>query len=244
VPDDPHWPLARILELMSAILLTCYTAKLFWEWWQERNASDDDDSDTPQETGDGSEVDTTTTTPPAHWEPSAEDVEECPRETPKPELISDTSVGWVEPSAPDVPAHSSHSSEAVARLDAKSDAIGIEIVDCQEKAAEGADSTPAPAERLNDDHAKEKHTLGKLFTISMFGSLDDFAVFVSLMLSGVLSAGQLVVGVFLGSVIVIAVCWCAGLFGCVVRAVEKIPLWCIIGAFAIWTYISTFVMTH
>merc|ERR1711924_345413 len=43
VPDDAHWPLARILELISAILLTIYSVKLFRDWWLERHSDDDDD---------------------------------------------------------------------------------------------------------------------------------------------------------------------------------------------------------
>merc|ERR1712217_1022806 len=87
-----------------------------------------------------------------------------------------------------------------------------------------------------DKASSTKLSLCSLFTISMFGSLDDFAVQVSLMLSGVLSAPQLSGGVLLGSLIVLMVCMGAGTLKCVVRVLERIPLWSIIGAFAIWTY--------
>ena len=55
----------------------------------------------------------------------------------------------------------------------------------------------------------EKLTMGKLFTLAMFGSLDDFAVQVSLMLAGVLTGSQLAVGVFLGRVFACHVGGCA-----------------------------------
>merc|ERR1712146_863296 len=88
----------------------------------------------------------------------------------------------------------------------------------------------------------DKQTLASLFTITMFGSLDDFAVFVSVMLSGVLSVVQLMIGVLLGCCIVLVVCKGAGSVGCVSRVLEKIPLWSIIGCFAVWTFVSCFAL--
>lgn len=101
---------------------------------------------------------------------------------------------------------------------------------------------PSKETSLQEEKGAEKVGIGKLFTLAMFGSLDDFAVQVSLMLAGVLTGLQLVVGVFIGTIIVVIICIGISRFACVVRLIELIPLWCIIGAFATWTYISIFVM--
>merc|ERR1712125_108696 len=77
-------------------------------------------------------------------------------------------------------------------------------------------STCEPIVETSSKH----HSLCQLFTISMFESLDDLAIFVSLMLSGVLSYGHLAVGVFVGSIVVVAVCIGVGLVGCIATLVE------------------------
>jgi len=222
VPDDAHWPLARILELISAILLTIYSVKLFRDWWLERHEdNEDDDKDTKNDISQtevqkgGSDVAEEHQVQSGEPEP----VPQFPKEKP-------VCVGKEQPPTDDI-AESASTEPATA--------VG---------ATEGTEASSSEERDVAKEHTHkdQQHSLGKLFTISMFGSLDDCAVFVSLMLAGVISGGQLAAGVFIGSIIVLAICVGASLFSCVVRTVEKIPLWSIIGTFAIWTYISTFAM--
>merc|ERR1712217_372145 len=98
-----------------------------------------------------------------------------------------------------------------------------------------------PAEKQRGS-SKGNDTLKRLLTVSLLGSLDDFAVFVSILLSGLVSAVQLFLGVLLGSLIVVMICVAAGKLSCLVSLIERVPLWVIIGAFSTWTYISTFAL--
>jgi len=108
-----------------------------------------------------------------------------------------------------------------------------------------AAQVPTPEEKscIPPKSPKGKYTSWRLITVSLLGSLDDFAVFVSLLLSGIMSALQLSIGVLLGSFVVVSICMAAGKLACVVNIVEKIPLWAVIGAFSLWTYISTFALS-
>merc|ERR1712032_1559739 len=90
--------------------------------------------------------------------------------------------------------------------------------------------------------SKGKYTMRRLLTVSLLGSLDDFAVFVSILLSGLVSVVQLFLGVLLGSIIVVMICVAAGKLSCLVSLIERVPLWVIIGAFSTWSYISTFAL--
>jgi len=104
------------------------------------------------------------------------------------------------------------------------------------------DSGPKSEQPAGAWQATSKFNMCRLFTISMIGSLDDIAIFVSLLLSRAFSAWQLSLGVFLGSAVVVWICLAAGRCSCVVRLVEKVPLWCILGVFALWLYISVFAL--
>merc|ERR1712039_187439 len=82
-------------------------------------------------------------------------------------------------------------------------------------------------------------TMRRLLTVALLGSLDDFAVLVSLMLGTVFKAWELFIGNLLGSIIVILLCIAVGRCSCVVGLLERVPLWCIIGILSAWTYVST-----
>lgn len=285
---DSDWPLGKILELMSAVLLSVYTVKLFREWWLERHADEEDSALEPDsmeaptsnnvlddysptdavsfelasaELGGSSEL------PPSRHSSEAvvqENLQKAGfgrdgsnraysrlREFTRSCLSSLLPIIWYQPS---VKQTSNLNKAAVlprpigttsaAPQDAQSASPSPSHAQTKEPATANSDLAESP-ERTQTQivtSAAEKFTLRRLLTISMLGSLDDFAVFVSLLLAGVLRIWQLCLGVFLGSLIVVVVCVGAGRFNCVVRLVERIPLWCIIGAFSIWTYISTFAL--
>ena len=123
------------------------------------------------------------------------------------------------------------------------------------------DSTPAPAATTDaptDDPtdaptdapidapaappapAAPASTARRLLVVSLMGSVDDFAVFVSLMLARTFSAPQLLLGVGVGSVLVTSFCLFASLFEPVVRAISLVPLFAIISAFAAYTFVEAF----
>lgn len=300
VPEDPDWPLAKILSLISAVLLTLFTLKLFYDWWREchepaedaESAEDDAQSAVAWEVAwdhqnqrwffqDRRSGQSSFQRPPGCM---LDLPESPPGDTSLPPAPADLPVGWrvawdfqtsryyfyhpaekkrswTHPSKESfnsvVPSVVGNVATQVTGSDRQplstkdikmveeegndsgtsttvSEKVGVQAVEQR-----SADATGRPA---SDQKDQSKHTFGKLCTISLMGSLDDFAVQVSLMLAGVLTAPQILLGTFLGSLIVVCVCLGAGLFGPVVRCVERIPLWCIIGAFAIWTYITTFVM--
>lgn len=279
--DDSAWPLEKILELSSAVLLTLYTVKLFREWWLERHADDDEGAEESQDASERAAEDAppethvaedavSTETPASDETPgSSEDPpfssapEDCAPKSLKTEERAavpgrSTACNWflVGPCLSAIFPGISVPSLSAQASDVKDAAIMPQPIGKSEKeqAVETPPRTcdkdqprrdtalkPDPVGKLAHHHA-EKLSMRKLFTISMFGSLDDFAVFVSLMLSGVFQIWQLSLGVLFGSLIVVVVCAGAGRFNCVVELIEKVPLWCIIGAFAIWTYISTFVL--
>mmetsp|Transcript_40804 Transcript_40804/g.64695 ORF Transcript_40804/g.64695 Transcript_40804/m.64695 type:complete len:442 (+) Transcript_40804:67-1392(+) len=303
IPDDPSWPLSRVLQLMSAIMLTLYTFKLFWDWWKEWSSDDDESADSSSPTDpnsvDGSwEVAWDPTCQRYYYQDRARGISswcrpadcsfDLPQEQPgdaigAPVVVPSSlppgwSVAWDCKSQcfyyynSQTFARTWERPESNAETDIESrreascpvpaawgdEVVSLEAVEvghlAEESAVARAPIQPDNQSRVQGDADTrkeattkknadgDKFTITKLFTIAMMGSMDDFAVFVSLMLSDVMSAPQLMVGVLLGSMIVVVLCAGAGLFRCVVRAIEKVPLWCIIGAFAIWTYISTFVM--
>lgn len=112
---------------------------------------------------------------------------------------------------------------------------------CIDDSATGT-GRPAAPQAPSEHKSSSAFTMRRLFMVAMLGSLDDFAVLVSLMLGGVFKAWQLSVGVLLGSLIVISLCAAIGRCRFVVNILENVPLWCIIGVISIWTYVSTFAL--
>jgi len=268
MPKSEDWPLERVLELSSAVLLTLYTVKLFREYF----ASDDDDGtdeneDAEHDAGKASQDDAQpceecTVTP----APSSASVTTRPATRRgdcalRPERVEADGAPVLDSELGRTGSHevddceSFHTAEsrlgtAVHSTDAALEAtvpprpvapspalVGLANRDVGDThTLTSAGGTPAvPA-----SDADVKYTLSKLCTIAIFGSLDDFAVFVSLMLSGLFSAPQLAIGVLIGTTIVVTLCVAVGRFQCVVRVIERIPLFVIIGGFSVWTYVSVF----
>jgi hypothetical protein len=72
-----------------------------------------------------------------------------------------------------------------------------------------------------------------LVVIAFLGSLDELASFPALQWGGLFSAWQLAAGTALAGIAVAAVCLGAARLKPLVRSVERIPLWGIIGTFAL-----------
>lgn len=91
-----------------------------------------------------------------------------------------------------------------------------------------------------DDINTSKLTVGRLVIVAIAGSLDDFAVQCALLLAETFLWYQLLIGVFIGTLIVVFICFCISYVHCVVKYIEKVPIWVIIGALAIYTIVSAF----
>jgi len=102
-----------------------------------------------------------------------------------------------------------------------------------EQAGQGQDEA-------DDEAPSSGRSVRDLAVIAFMGSLDNFAVFLSLLLSGTLTAPQLFGGVFFQSIIVVSICGGLGSVASVARFVDKIPLFMIIGALALWVDAALF----
>merc|ERR1719362_2440530 len=93
----------------------------------------------------------------------------------------------------------------------------------------------------DDDEAegeKKEHGVQQLVAIGIMGSLDDMCVQASLLAGGVLQLWHMLVGVFLGCCIVVALCWGASSLQAVSSIVSSIPLWTIVAGLSAYTYAS------
>ena len=77
--------------------------------------------------------------------------------------------------------------------------------------------------------------------ISILGSFDDLAVLTSLALGGTIPPYAILVGVLLGSLIIVAICTCASFARPLTRLLEKLPLWLIVWAFGVYTAVEAVV---
>jgi len=269
VPKDSSWPLAKILNLISASLLTLYTLKLLREWWVEEQHGEQDETQ-------------------AEGELHEQAAESLSFSFDEQVLELGFTVAWAQPSPvvdqvrPNLAAEqrgvrvgdsllafngvstegktreqllpflkerpliiqlkrekSTTTSPLPTVVGATSEALATGL---RQHAGQEPVAAAGTEARVAAAVAPNKFTLRKLATISMFGSLDDFAVYVSILLSGLLSPIQLFLGTFFGSIIVVTICIGAGKFACLTNIIERVPLWAIMSAFSIWTYISTFVL--
>merc|ERR1712232_915666 len=80
----------------------------------------------------------------------------------------------------------------------------------------------------------------RLVVIGILGSLDDMCIQSSLIMAGTFQMWHMLLGVFIGCCIVVAVCWGASSCGFILRFVEKVPLWAIVAAMTLYTFLSVF----
>lgn len=89
-------------------------------------------------------------------------------------------------------------------------------------------------------HTEPQHTRGSIILISFLGSLDELSYFPGLLWSNTFTAAQLAIGTALTGLLVVALCLGATRFRAVTAAVAKIPLWLIIGVFALVALLTAF----
>eukprot|EP00747_Dinoflagellata_sp_TGD_P195054 gnl/TRDRNA2_/TRDRNA2_63179_c0_seq1.p1 gnl/TRDRNA2_/TRDRNA2_63179_c0~~gnl/TRDRNA2_/TRDRNA2_63179_c0_seq1.p1 ORF type:complete len:361 (+),score=49.72 gnl/TRDRNA2_/TRDRNA2_63179_c0_seq1:73-1083(+) len=106
--------------------------------------------------------------------------------------------------------------------------------DPEEKAKELANSQSID----HDAAVAEERTFRQLLIISIVGSLDKLAVYFSMMIVGVLAAPRLLLSQIICCSLVLVIAMAATYWTTLVRVVEKIPLWCIVGVLSIWSVLT------
>lgn len=90
--------------------------------------------------------------------------------------------------------------------------------------------TELPAAAGSEQHLN----LAKVSALCIIGNLDNLAVFIPGLDSGVFKGPQLAIGTFFAGVFVVAACIGASRLGAIARVAEAIPLWCILAVLAFW----------
>ena len=97
------------------------------------------------------------------------------------------------------------------------------------------------AQDIHNSDNDKKVTIFRLIIIAILGSLDDFSVQVVLLLGGAFIWYQLLIGIFIGSCIVVILCIGVDYIKIITKYIEEIPIWLIIGVLAVYTLIATFI---
>jgi len=217
--DGGWWTTERVLTVIAATLLACYTVYLFYDWY-----TGDDDDEEEDEDGDKSDQE-------ASKEPK---VAEEASPTAESSEDGDSVVVEVElkPGVEHIViAEQAAAEEKQAELEATNEATQYQVEEDDKKAEEEDEKVAT----------QKEPTTFSLITVALLGSLDDLSVFFGLLLSGTFNPYNLLVGVFLGSIVVVLICIGATFLRPVVWVIERIPLFVIIGLFTIWTVIGLFI---
>jgi len=267
--SDGWWTSERVLGLIAGILLTFYTIYLFYDWYMDDDDDDDEEEEAEEEDSaaceenalEGVTIHTETEnkddlrssprpSPPASPRngPKAPPTSAMPPNPVKAEGLFPQSTSPSEEVAPEAAAESKDALGSREGGDASGSGNGIQTTEIEVKGAvaevdvdRNVDTKPEPKGNDMRDGQSDEPTHLSLVTVALLGSLDDFSVFFGLLLAGTFSPWNLVIGVFIGSVLVVLICLFATLFAPVVWVLERIPLWVIIGIFTLWTFISIFV---
>lgn len=81
---------------------------------------------------------------------------------------------------------------------------------------------------------EQRLNLAKLSALCVIGNLDNLAIFIPGLDSGVFTGPQLAIGTFFSGVFVVAACIGASRLRAIARVAEAIPLWCILAVLAFW----------
>ena len=84
----------------------------------------------------------------------------------------------------------------------------------------------------------------RLLLVSVLGSMDDVAVFISILLGETFTWPQLLLGVLIGSTLVVSFCLFVTLFAPVTRLIQLVPLYVVVASFAVYTLVDVAVATN
>jgi len=90
-----------------------------------------------------------------------------------------------------------------------------------------------PAEPQECDAPKRSRTFAELLSISFLGNLDNFAIYISMMVADVFGGLHLCIGCVLSGMTTVAICSGASQFQMIIDVVEFVPMWVILGALTI-----------
>ena len=74
--------------------------------------------------------------------------------------------------------------------------------------------------------------------------MDDVAVFISILLGETFTWPQLLLGVLIGSTLVVSFCLFVTLFAPVTRLIQLVPLYVVVASFAVYTLVDVAVATN
>jgi len=85
---------------------------------------------------------------------------------------------------------------------------------------------------------EKKISLGYLFMITFVGTLDDLALFSSVLIGKEISYSSLLTGSMVAACAILAASWCVARIGPFANAMQHIPVWAILLAVAIYMFIT------
>jgi hypothetical protein len=228
----PGLPVEFVLNAVSAALLLFYTVILFRDWWLGLDEEEEEEEEWEEEAAaevmesDVAQVDEDQPeSEPRHdaTPPMASTATTTPVRSPRGSKDDEANAGIVAGDGQATPPESAPRTLCASGVKAEDSVID------EAKAALETDivNTPRRSPRRRRD-------MMQLFIISMVGSLDNFAVYVSLMNVHVFSGGQLFIGVLINSLLVVAICRGMSKVKVISEAANAIPLWCIVGGLSIW----------
>ena len=111
----------------------------------------------------------------------------------------------------------------------------------------GHDTAPGAADPQtdadDDDGDGGGVTHRRLLVVSVLGMMDDVAIFIAMLLAGTFTWLELIIGVFFGASSVLCFCLFMTCFTPIVRIIQSIPLFVIIGSFSIYTLVEAITFT-
>ena len=214
---NSDWQAERVLGLISGLALALYGLYLFKGWWDDR-----------QEERLARKV--------------AEEQVSAPRSEP-----SRSRVVAPLPAGHGLPAEPVDQVRAFDEVDVEAAPAGVILSEAAAKRAnhsrpiaraELAAPAPAASSPDGDTNAPTELTARRLFVVSVLGSLDDLAVQISLLLAGTFTVAQLLVGLVIGSSLVVCFCLFVTLFKPLTALIQLVPLFAVVFAFAIYTLVA------
>ena len=227
--EDGYWTSDRVLALASGCALLIYAIFLAHGWWQERQEAKEEQAGLDKVSAAPAEIAADVVVGPKMDAEEGWDLKGCSAGDDELAMEEALAVAkqvlpasWQSPSEwKEVPLDEVHVAEP-----------GDAVEEASPTEAEGS------VEKGQEKGQEEKTSPKRLLVVSLLGSMDDLAVFSSLLIGGTFSPPQLLLGVALGSALVTCFCLFASLFAPVVRLVQSIPLFVIIGVFSTYTFVE------
>lgn len=249
----PDYPVRKVMQVISSIMLTSLCSYLFYEWWYEEDDGDDEDEEEAgkKEEAAPEDVNCNCGNAAAVLEGAGEIVslkeqgeatkKDGQTKSPTPSVNDDSTA---------TPPLSDHGDDVEVPVATKSPftksteqedgfmtnkEYGNVESQIDERVQVDAKASPDSKFKPHNEH-HEHMSLRMLFVISMVGSSDNFAVYSYFLFDELINFWELFTGVLIASSMIAAVAHGALAFKPILRIVEKMPLWVIFAALSIWSY--------